>query len=285
MPLPGGLHSLRSEVQGETFHPKVGPETEARCVYFRPMRIEQRLKESPGSFCAWDIGLGGAGNAINLIREHHHIEAELELHSFDTTLEPLIFALNQVALLDYMKGFESFVEHLIQDGVARFRWGSLNVYWRVHLGDLRKGYPDISVFKKYPEAVLYDPYSPGKNPELWSLRAFECLRKCLCEPCNLATYSRSTSVRVAMLCAGFFVGKGGGVGQKEETTVAATHPALIEPLLDATWLERVKISTSAEPIDDIPHQRSSISQSTWSKLIQHPQFEKYSFDSTLPVRH
>jgi hypothetical protein len=285
VPLPDGRHSVRSEVHGETFHPQVGPEVEARCVYFNPMRIEQRIANSVGSFHLWDIGLGSAGNAINLIREHAHIQGDIVLHSFDATLEPLNFALGQSDLLGYMRGFESQIEQLIQEKVSLFQWGKLNVSWHLHLGDLRNGYPGDSILNHGPEAVLYDPYSPAKNPELWSLKAFNRVREKLVSPCTLATYSRSTSVRVAMLCAGFFVGVGGEVGEKEETTVAATHPGLVESLLDDVWLKKVMNSTNAEPITQIPHNRSFVQQSTWSKLIQHPQFEKYSFASELPVRH
>jgi hypothetical protein len=95
VPLSKGRHSVRSEVHGETFHPQVGPEVEARCVYFNPMRLGQRISNSLGPFCIWDIGLGSAGNAINLVREHTHIHGEIDLHSFDSTLEPLKFALGQ----------------------------------------------------------------------------------------------------------------------------------------------------------------------------------------------
>ena len=285
VPLPHGRHSVRSEAHGETFHPQVGPEVEARCVYFHPMRIEERIKSSRKPLCLWDIGLGSAGNAINLIREHEHIKGGIELHSFDASLAPLKFALGHSELLGYMCGFESLVEQLIQEKVIQFQWGQLEVCWHLHLGDLREGYPDDSISSTCPEAVLYDPYSPAKNPELWSLKAFQTIREKLKAPCTLATYSRSTSVRVAMLCAGFFVGKGGEVGEKEETTVAATHPELVEPLLDALWLRKVMHSTNAEPITHLPHKRSFVRPSTWSKLIQHPQFEQYSFAHDLPVRH
>ena len=239
VPLAGGLYSVRSDMHGETFHPKVGPETEARCVYFKPMRIEDRLKAAEGPFCVWDIGLGSAGNVLNLIRDHGHIANDLELDSFDATLEPLRFGLAKASLLKYMDGFEFHVDQLIQTGITQFKLGELRVTWRVHLGDIRNGYDAFPSLKREPQAVLYDPYSPAKNPELWSLKAFENLRKHLNIPCSLATYSRSTCVRVAMLCAGFYVGKGGEVGEKEETTVAATHSGLIEPLLDAAWLVKV----------------------------------------------
>mgnify|MGYP002823252590 CR=1 FL=1 len=52
-----------------------------------------------------------------------------------------------------------------------------------------------------PDAILYDPYSPAKNPEMWSLGMFQSLATCLPTSATLATYSRSTSVRVTLLLA------------------------------------------------------------------------------------
>ncbi len=283
--LDHGLYSVRSETHGETFHPQVGPEMEARSVYFKPMRIEQRLQSAKGPFVAWDVGLGGAGNVLNLVRDHGNVRAQMEIHSFDSTLEPLRFALAHSCSLDYLAGFECHVEKLIQDRKIKFKWGHLDIHWYLHLKDLRMGYPAKAQLGESPMVILYDPYSPAKNPELWSIIAFKMLMEELDGPCTMATYSRSTSVRVAMLCAGFFVGKGGEVGEKEETTIASNRAEYIDSPLDDAWLKKLRNSTNGEPIVNVPHQRTFITASTWSKIIQHPQFKKYSFASDLPMRH
>jgi queuine tRNA-ribosyltransferase len=275
------LHSVRSERYGETFHPKVGPQVEARCVYFQPMQIMQRLETAQDPFCVWDIGLGSAGNILNLIREHRHIRAHLDLHSFDMTLEPLLFAIRHAGKLPYLEGFESILEVFTRQGQVTFTHGKLSIQWHLHLGDLRDGFDGPSSKSMSPDAVMYDPYSPLKNPELWSLPAFSRLRHSLVSAATLATYSRSTSVRVALLLAGFFVGQGGAVGEKEETTVAATQDGLIDFLLDEQWLAKVRKSTNAEPMTDKPYQRGRIKSDTWKKLVQHPQFVPYSLDAAL----
>ena len=132
-----------------------------------------------------------------------------------------------------------------------------------------------------PDAILYDPYSPAKNPEMWSLGIFQSLVACLPTSATLATYSRSTSVRVTLFLAGLFVGKGGQVGEKEETTVAATSATLISPLLGAEWLSRASRSTNAEPIRTLPHKRSSMTYTTWQALLEHPQFQDVGLDPRL----
>jgi len=81
------------------------------------------------------------------------------------------------------------------------------------------------------------------------------------------------------------VGRGGEVGEKEETTVAATAPDLVGPLLDEPWLKKIRNSTNGEPIREVPHTRSFLKRDTWERLLKHPQFSTLEVDLELPVRH
>ena len=104
--LADGSYSVRSEVHQETFHPVVGSKVEARCVYFDPMRLEQRWGPRCKELCVWDVGLGSAGNALHLMRAHEKTPRKLRLHSFDKTLGGLRFALDHAEKFPYLHGFE-----------------------------------------------------------------------------------------------------------------------------------------------------------------------------------
>jgi hypothetical protein len=125
-----------------------------------------------------------------------------------------------------------------------------------------------------PHAVLFDPYSPKKNPAMWTVPLFADLFRRLDpqRPCALATYTRSTMARVTMLLGGFFAGVGHPSGLKEETTVAANRPDLLDEPLDRRWLERAKSSHSAEPLGGPVYRQAPLSSETWERLRQHPQF-------------
>ena len=92
-------------------------------------------------------------------------------------------------------------------------------------------------------------------------------------PCALATYSRSTMLRVSLLLAGFYVGAGDASGEKEETTIAANSLDLIAQPLGGVWLQRARKSTSAEPMWEAVHRQAPLSDQTWRKLCQHRQFQ------------
>ena len=89
----------------------------------------------------------------------------------------------------------------------------------------------------------------------------------------MATYSRSTMLRVTLLLAGFYVGAGHATGEKEETTVAANTLALVAEPLNPAWLNRVRRSTSAEPLREPVYRQAPLAAATWDELHRHPQFQ------------
>jgi tRNA U34 5-methylaminomethyl-2-thiouridine-forming methyltransferase MnmC len=125
-----------------------------------------------------------------------------------------------------------------------------------------------------PHAILFDAFSPAKNPAMWTLPLFCQIFRFLRpdRPCSLATYSRSTLLRVTLLLAGFFVGSGAATGEKEETTIAANSLELIPQPLTPRWLQSARRSSSAEPLTSPVYRQAPLSNETWDRLVAHPQF-------------
>lgn len=129
-------------------------------------------------------------------------------------------------------------------------------------------------FVPAPHAILFDAFSPAKNPEMWTLPLFTQLFHRLdpARPCAMPTYSRATLLRVTWLLAGFHVGVGHATGEKEETTLAANTLSLLDEPLDRKWLDRARRSTSAEPLHEPKYRQAPLTAETWERLRAHPQF-------------
>ena len=108
----------------------------------------------------------------------------------------------------------------------------------------------------------------------WPLPLFTNLFRLLdsARPCALATYSRSTMLRVTLLLAGFYVGAGHASGEKEETTIAANSLELIDEPLNRKWLQRARRSDCAEPLHEPIYKKARLSPERWEKLQNHLQF-------------
>ncbi|HYR58257.1 MAG TPA: MnmC family methyltransferase, partial [Chthoniobacteraceae bacterium] len=187
-----GARSVRSRAHGETFHPVVGPMAEARGLHVEQQRLVERAAATAGEFVIWDVGLGAAANAIAVIEafSDFHGRAQIELHSFDLTTAPLAFALAHADALGYIAPHRGLIERLLDRGEAE----DGRVRWHLHRGDFRT----LLAATPPPHAILYDPYSPRANPELWSLDHFAKLAARLdpARGCLWSNYTRSTAVRV-----------------------------------------------------------------------------------------
>ncbi len=289
--LNNGICSVRSLADDETFHPVVGPVAEAEALYVNQLRLRERLQNHVGEFVIWDVGLGAAANALTVLRATRNIACNIRLVSFDHTIEPLKFGLQHADALGYFGGYENHLKGFLREHRVEFQDGMQSVNWELHVGDFpalvsRSSRGDEAQNSKSeignrkseiraPHAILFDAFSPAKNPAMWTLPLFKNLFQLLDpqRPCALPTYSRSTILRVTLLLAGFFVGVGHATGEKEETTIAANDLSLISEPLDRRWLERAKRSHRAEPLMENVYRIAPLSAESREKLSAHPQFQ------------
>lgn len=272
--LKGGGNSIRSKAHGETMHIGTDPRTEAMELHVGQQRLVDRVAawNNSSPFVIWDIGLGPAANAITAIEsimENRQEGKPVEVHSFEIDTSVLEFALQHAEALKYLSGWEECIGALLSTGTAQPAPG---IHWKLHRGDFSRSNPDAPA----PSAIFFDPYSPSRNAEMWSLETFGLIREVVAAPgapdCTLTNYTRSTSVRVTMLLAGWFVGTGVATGEKEETTIATNSPGLLEKPLDAAWLARVRSSTNSSPLRGRNYERGPIVPEDYARLIAHPQF-------------
>ena len=274
VPLRNGSHAVHAAAYDEKMHPGLGPAAEAEAIYVRQLKIRERLSTGTGTgeFVVWDVGLGAAANVVTLLRLTRDLPCPLRVVSFDDTAGPAAFALENAATLEYLAGYESQLAELIYTGEVHFHERERPVHGQFVRGDFPSWLATAPA--NAPDAIMFDAFSPARNPAMWTQPVFANLFRRLdpARPCNLTTYSRSTLLRVTLLLAGFFVGRGAPTGLKEETTVAANSRALLDAPLDRRWLDRAHRSDSAEPLTEPVYRRAPLSPESAARLGRHPQF-------------
>ena len=271
-------HSIHDFVYRETYHPVIGPVAEAETLYVQQLNLCERLRQHVGEFVVWDVGLGAAANTLTLLRMTRDVGSHLRVISFDQTTEPLRFARENAEQLGYFSGYEAQVSQFLESGRTTFSEGNRKVDWELQLGNfptlVEAGDPKFVGLPK-PHAIFVRCFFSCEDPEMWTLELFSDLYRALDpqRPCVLATYSRSTMLRVTLLLAGFFVGVGHATGEKEETTVASNKLSFLSQPLDRKKLfARIQKSDAAEPLRNAVYRQSPITQGNWTKLQRHPQF-------------
>ncbi len=273
---PGGT-SIRSVAEGETFHPIAGPETEAEMLYVHQLDLVARASSAGAEqreFVIWDVGLGAGGNICTVLRALTGCGARLRVVSFDRTLDPLEFALSQAKNLPFLNGFESLLQALRMHHLVTLDRSAWQGQWDLHLGDFPELVARSNLPLPAPDAILFDAFSPKKNPAMWTRSMFEALRTRLAgdRPATLATYSRATLVRTALLLAGWYVGRGKAIAGKEETTMASSHLEWLSAPLGAEFIHRAETSEAGEPLAEKCYRRAKLSPCSTQELRKHPQF-------------
>jgi queuine tRNA-ribosyltransferase len=278
-----GVGRIRDSVSGEVMHSVNDPAEEARSLYVEQSRLLERLAEpaTPTAqtdlatqappLVVWDVGLGAAANAMAAIQavEQAYGDAaparRLTLVSFENDLDSLMLALRHPAWFKHLR--HAAPRRLL----AANRWVSPteNIEWQLLRGDFAAN----KFAAPLPDVIFFDPFSFKTDSALWTLMAFRELAKLLGpKAVELFTYTYSTSVRAAMLAAGFYVAKGRGTGPKAETTIGLTPLAAAtahgRELLGEEWLGKWRRSDAQAPMGVVANDES------WREAVaKHPQFK------------
>jgi queuine tRNA-ribosyltransferase len=271
---PNGFSSIRHCASGELMHSRTPPLTEAHHLYIEQSGLKDRLRiageHRSEPLVIWDVGLGGAANAMSAITCYEKLDPPpdrpLHILSFENDLDPLRLALSHHHEFSYLHHGGPVT--LLQKGF----WQSKKfpgLTWQLLHGDFSQ---TIHSAPQPPDLIFYDFFSPRSVSAPWGLGAFETLRTaCKNRPVEIFTYSCSTAVRAAMLAAGFYVAHGRPCGEKSETTIALTPEAVPHTayrLLDHAWLSRWHRSGARLPLDLTPDALPGFE----ARITGHPQF-------------
>jgi queuine tRNA-ribosyltransferase len=261
---------IRDVNSGEVMHPINDPAEEARRLYVEQSRLLERLRAPTDEpLVVWDVGLGAAANAMAAIlavegSAQPLLARRLTLVSFEKDMDSLKLA------LDHTRWFKHLRHAAPRSLLSDHRWtnGASTIDWLLLCGDFA-----VRKFEAPPpDIIFFDPFSIKTDGALWTLPAFrELASLCAQRPVELYTYTYSTSVRAAMLAAGFYVAKGRGTGPKAETTVGLSERAASAPheheLLGAEWLAKWRRSDAQAPFGSPADDPAEL-----AAVFLHPQF-------------
>jgi queuine tRNA-ribosyltransferase len=265
-----GVGRIRDRESGEVMHSVSDPAEEARSLYVEQSNVVERLKTPDvHPLVVWDVGLGAGANAMATILAVEAMSAQerkrrLVLISFENDLDSLKLALR------HKRWFKHLRHAAPAQLLAKNQWLSeaSGIDWLLLPGDFSVRKFDAPP----PDIVYFDPFSFKTDSALWTLESFRQLADvCRNKATELFTYTYSTSVRAAMLAAGFYVAKGRGTGPKAETTIGlsptAVPRATHRELLDAQWLAKWARSDARAPFG------ANVDDTSWRQAVEgHPQF-------------
>jgi len=222
-----GSLTIRDPASGECYHSTEGALLESRELYINRSGIKERLQES-SQICVLDIGLGLAYNALSTISEWYvHGACDLIIMSLEK--EPELVSQMARGLASWQSKWPrlwmewslslkpatippetdldpSYIAKLIHPQTKKV------CEWKILIGDAAH----INALPMAFDFFWQDPFSPEKNPELWSSTWFALLIRHSNPQAVLMSYSVARKTKDALTQGGFQV-------QRMETPTRKKH--------------------------------------------------------------
>ncbi|KQC04275.1 MAG: hypothetical protein APR54_02100 [Candidatus Cloacimonas sp. SDB] len=197
-----GSFTFFNEIYQEHYHSVSGALEEAVKKHVKPLNIENGMKIL--DFC---FGLGY--NAIVATKGHKNLKI--------TGLEVDSKIIKEIKFLEVPEEINpEFVS--FRDLAEKFEIKDRNNNLiKLIMGDALQTIDQLSA--NYFDRVFFDPFSPGKQPEMWSEEIFKKIYKKLKPGGRISTYSCARWIRKNMEKANFIILDGPVVGRKSPGTI------------------------------------------------------------------
>lgn len=205
-----GSLTMRHPEHGECYHSTQGARFEADSLYIDASGFRRALAKGQ-PLTVFDVGLGLGYNALATLAawQAEPAAGPLTLISFEIVPD-LVFAMAtgeapwQAGWSDDERAMFSALEPA---SAGQWRVRLLHQYtgvpcaWDIHVGDAVALLATLSLGAA--DYIWQDPFSPAKNPSMWSAGWFTALRPHVGRDAQLVTYSVARSVRDALEQSGW----------------------------------------------------------------------------------
>ncbi len=197
-----GSFTFFSEDFGESFHSLQGARAEAFSKFV--VATELRTKAHDRHLRVLDICYGLGYNTAAALETTWAVNPECQVELYALELDATV---PQAAIAPpLLDGWSSTVQAVLQQMALTYACSLPHLTATLLLGDARQTIQMLCASGWQADAIFFDPFSPRRCPQLWTIEFFARVARCLAPDGKLATYSRSAAVRSAMRSAGFCLG-------------------------------------------------------------------------------
>ncbi|MEM9976835.1 MAG: MnmC family methyltransferase, partial [Cyanobacteria bacterium P01_D01_bin.2] len=215
-----GSATFYSEEFGEHFHCRHGAYTDARRNYVEAANIAELAKAEQLAILDVCYGLGyNTAAALDTIQRVNP-GCQVTIRALEINAGVPRDAIAHQSSNVPLQPWSPATQHILTTLAADHRYQSPTLDIQLLIGDARQTLQPLANLGWQADAVLFDPFSPTRCPQLWTVEFFELTARCLADSGILATYSCAAAVRTAMALAGLRIGSLPGAGRKWPCTIA-----------------------------------------------------------------
>ncbi|WP_448562848.1 tRNA (5-methylaminomethyl-2-thiouridine)(34)-methyltransferase MnmD [Trichothermofontia sp.] len=226
-----GSFTFFSEEFGEHLHSRAGAKQEALHKFVQATQLAHRAQQPTLRLLDVCYGLGyNTAAALETIAQvNPACQVELYGLELDASVPRAAIAFDLITI------WSPPIQAILRDLAGDYHCQRTTLKATLLLGDARQTIQTLRQRGIQADVVFFDPFSPRRCPQLWTVEFFQQVAACLAPTGVLATYSRAASVRSALLAAGFCIGTIPPLAKAQshqwsEGTVAAFQPDGLIPL-------------------------------------------------------
>lgn len=265
-----GSFTFFSEEFGETFHSDQGARAEAFAKFAQATDLAHQANRD--RVCLLDVCYGLGYNTAAALETLWAINPHCQVEVYGLELDATVpQAAIGAPLIDL---WQPPVQKVLSTIALKHQYETADLQAKLLIGDARQTIQQLVQSGFRANAVFFDPFSPRRCPQLWTVEFFQQVVQCLAEDGKLATYSRAAAVRSAMLEAGLLIGTI-PLGETHlshewaQGTIAAFAPTGLHPL---SLMEQEHLNTRAA----IPYRDANLCDPAAAILARHQQEQQRS---------
>ena len=218
-----GSYTFFSPEFNEAFHSHYGARQEAEKKFLEPSLLKNKARLHSQNTCStlklldicYGLGYNSAAVLAGIWLVNPQCKVELIALEIDGTV-PL-----QAIEHNLLNQWQSPILQLLTQLATTKHIQTNYLDASLLIDDARKTIQQIYQNGWQADAILLDPFSPPKCPQLWTVEFLGLVTKCLKPTGRIVTYSSSAAVRTALSLTGLSIGSTPGVGRKSPGTVAS----------------------------------------------------------------
>lgn len=215
-----GSFTFFSTEFGENFHSDQGARSEAFLKFAQATDLAQRSQQD--SLHLLDVCYGLGYNTAAALETIWSVNPDCRIEVVGLELDATV---PQAAIVPpLIDAWTPTTQAILQAIAQEHHYTTSRLQARLLIGDARQTIPTLAQSGFLADAIFFDPFSPRRCPQLWTVEFFTQVVRCLSPTGKLATYSRSACVRSAMIAAGFMIG-----------TIPLSDRSHTQPLLSHEW--------------------------------------------------
>ncbi len=201
-PTDDGSFTFFSEAFSESFHSRQGARAEAFLKFVQTTDLSQKAHRDRLRLLDVCYGLGyNTAAALETIWAiNPQCQVELYGLELDATVPQAAIAPPLICVWDQR------IQAVLQAMALTHQCTTPPLSATLCIGDARQHIQSLVQSGFQADAIFFDPFSPRRCPQLWTVEFLTLVVRCLAPDGKLATYSRAASVRSAMQLAGLSIG-------------------------------------------------------------------------------